>query len=125
MARHADGNGLADNGDGQSGQDKWILDADTLSVDRQASQCRPGFLLFPEITAQRTSRLFPIAATESLVRLISFSAGIMVDHAKSKSQLKVLGQLVDQSSSYRFLAGTDVLDEPSRVARLLRATSEV
>ena len=101
-------------------QEKSLLYLDGIYDCRLVSPCRPALVLFPSVTQRCRSQLVPVAPAIALTSLIHYSVGIMVDNEEAARHLEVLKDLVRQAQSFRFLAGTDVYDDPERIPGLIR-----
>ena len=85
------------------------------------STCIPSLIVFPHLSAGET-RLRPLTASQSLIRLCQQSAGIMTDTAVSQGQLKVLRTLVRQARSFELHLGQDTLANPGLTDTLISQT---
>ena len=85
------------------------------------STCIPSLIVFPHLSAGET-RLRPLTASQSLIRLCQQSAGIMTDTAVSQGQLKVLRTLVGQARSLELQLGQDALANPGLTDTLISQT---
>lgn len=74
--------------------------------------CIPSLIVFPRVTAEEVTRLYPLTSAHSLIRLCQQSAGIMTDTAVSQQQLRVLEALVGQTQSFELRLGRDALENP-------------
>ena len=104
---------------GRLNGDKRALDLDPLFPGMFASRCVPRLMLFPEISSRSRSELIPLGYAEALTSLLGQSPGIMTDKVLVSKQLRVLTSLVEQTKSYRLLAGSDVYQRPDTVSQLL------
>ena len=85
------------------------------------STCTPSLIVFPRLSEGET-RLRPLTASQSLIRLCQQSAGIMTDTAVSQGQLRVLRTLVGQAQSFELHLGQDALANPDLTDTLVRQT---
>ena len=85
------------------------------------STCTPSLIVFPHLSEGET-RLRPLTASQSLIRLCQQSAGIMTDTAVSQGQLKVLRTLVGQVRSLELQLGQDALANPGLTDTLISQT---
>lgn len=80
----------------------------------------PTRLFFTSITGKARSQVFPCSPSDTMTRLIKFSAwAASYDPKMARGHLRVLGQLVNQSRAFSLSAGVDVLNEPGFAATLL------
>ncbi|MFN2454847.1 MAG: hypothetical protein ABR577_11565 [Pyrinomonadaceae bacterium] len=98
---------------------KHVIHPMILFPDSLAQACVPHRLLFPEVTAEETSRLIRLAPVEAMSRLIKHCPWSTYDTAIAPDYLSALGLLIKQSVAYRLIAGADLLREPQRAAMLL------
>ena len=87
------------------------------------STCIPSLIVFPRLSEGET-RLHPLTASQSLIRLCQQSAGIMTDTAVSQGQLRVLRTLVGQARSLELQLGWDALESSGLTDTLIRQTLE-
>ena len=78
-------------------------------------------VIFPSIVDHEVSRLAPLAKADALHQLLRQSDLVTLDPATAPVHLDTLKRLLDQTVSYRLLAGRDLLDDPSAVEPLLRS----
>ena len=103
---------------------KRLLDAELLYPGSFTPKCNPRVILFPKIVDQRHSQLIPVDEAEALLLLLRQSPGILTDPHWGVEHLEALKLLGQQASSYQFLAGTDVYEEPATVSQLLWEAAE-
>ncbi len=108
----------------QAARNKVLLDIDAHFADQFISHCTPRLVLFPQITDAAHSQLRPLDETQTILRLIPQSAGVLVDARHTLAQLAVLRALIQQTQSYCLLLGRDVHTEPATVSALLRQALE-
>ena len=75
-------------------------------------RCRPGVLLFPELTGEARTAVARLAAGEAMARLIRMSPWSCYDRATAPQHLAALAALTKQAVAYTVRAGRDLL-EPS------------
>lgn len=71
----------------------------------------PRTLFFSEITGEDRTRVLPLSAGETMVRLIRMSPWSCYDRTTAPAHLSVLSALVKQTTAYSLLAGKDLLDQ--------------
>jgi hypothetical protein len=98
---------------------KWMARPGGGARDSLTYECAPRLLLFPEVAHAPASRLEPVSDAEAVINLMHQSSGLLVRPETSKRQINVLGRLIAQCKSYRFLAGRDVYEDPAAVSDLL------
>ena len=74
--------------------------------------CRPGVLLFPELTGAARTDVARLATGDTMARLIRMSPWSCYDRATAPQHLEVLSRLARQTTGYAVRAGRDLL-EPS------------
>ena len=82
---------------------------------------RVDALLFPQVESAPLTRLEPLAPSEALRRLAEQSVFFPLWRNHTAAQWRALSQLAAGVRSFIVLAGADVLNEPERVAEVLRA----
>ena len=100
---------------------KRLLAMAEVFPQQLAETCRPRCLLFPSIVDQEASHLAPLAKADALHQLLHQSDLVTLDPATAPVHLDTLKRLLDQTVSYRLLAGRDLRDDPSAVEPLLRS----
>jgi hypothetical protein len=81
----------------------------------------PRLLVFPRRTEERRSRLDPISRADAFARLMNQSGSQLFDRRDTAAQGAVYRRLLEQAASFELGSGTDVLDDPSSVVRLLES----
>jgi hypothetical protein len=74
--------------------------------------CRPGVLLFPELTGAARTDVARLATGETMARLIRMNPWSCYDRSTAPQHLEALSRLAQQTAAYAVRAGRDVL-EPS------------
>jgi hypothetical protein len=87
--------------------------------DSFISYLRPDVILFPEITSNKKSQIYPIGQMEVYVRLLRQTV-LAVDNEVSKNQLKTIERLVKQTQGFDLLSGRDIFENPKRFINLIR-----
>ncbi len=99
---------------------KWLAKLGGTALRRQETTCVPKLVLFPEVAHTAHSRLEPVEGPSALIRLMEQSSGLLARPVATADQMKMLGLLVDQVRTFRFLAGRDVLDDAGAVSDLIQ-----
>ena len=76
-------------------------------------------LLFPKLMNEPQSRLSRLRASEATAALIQQSPAMLCGREAILAQMEMLRGLVNQTSSYRLLLGTDAYKDPVAVSELL------
>jgi hypothetical protein len=100
-------------------ESKIYINTESLYPDQFLSCCLPKVLIFPKIVSRRKSKLLPVDWAKALILLIENSGGIMLDKNMADNQIKVLKQLIYQTSSYQLLAGLDLYKEPEKISEII------
>ena len=74
--------------------------------------CRPGVLLFPELTGDVRTEVARLATSDTMARLIRMNPWSCYDRATAPQHLDVLARLARKTAGYAVRAGRDLL-EPS------------
>jgi hypothetical protein len=82
--------------------------------------CVPSLLFFPQI-APGPTRAEALAPTQALAALIRTSALVLLDERVAALHLEALRRLVSQCRCYRLYHGSDALEDPECVPRLMEA----
>jgi len=105
---------------------KWRVDPAKLYPGQFVPRCTPQVLVMPEIVDAAESTLEPMDPTVMLGHLANQSGLLLTPEPEIASQhLNLLKQLVNQTASYRFLAGRDQLKDSSSIDRLLKSVLSV
>jgi len=79
---------------------------------------RPNVIIFPKITSNGKSQLYPLNQMEVYKRLLKRTI-LAVDKEVSRNQLKALEKLVKQTLGFELLSGRDIYKDPKRVISLI------
>ncbi len=79
---------------------------------------RPDVIIFPKITSNGKSQLYPLNQMEAYKRLLKQTV-LAVDQEVSRNQLKALEKLVKQTLGFELLSGRDIYKDPKRVISLI------
>nr|MBU1328192.1 hypothetical protein [Candidatus Omnitrophota bacterium] len=82
----------------------------------------PDFIVFPEITHKKKSKLIPLSSNEAMMKIIGnlmFSSlePVRDDHVKA---MEILKKLVKQCCSYLLLGGKDIIKSPTNLSLILK-----
>lgn len=103
-----------------SDEDKWRIPLEELYPERLAEKCIPRVLVAPAITQAPTSTLTALEPKAMMTHLLTQSALFLTpDRVVATQHLDLLKQLVTQASSYRLDVGSDLLERPSKIDRML------
>ncbi len=80
---------------------------------------RPDVIIFPRITSDRKSQVYPIGQMEVYARLLQQTV-LAVDNDVSRNQLKAIERLVKQTQGFDLLSGRDIYENPKRFISLIR-----
>jgi hypothetical protein len=97
---------------------RWF-DPNRVFPDRLAQACTPRALLFSTVTGDQVTRVERIEKGEAMMNLVNFCPWTRFDPFNAREHLRALSLMVNQSSSYMFYAGQDILNEPEQASRLL------
>ncbi len=78
-------------------------------------RCRPGVLLFPELSGDARTDVARLAAGDTMARLIRMNPWSCYDRSTAPQHLEVLSRLARQAAAFAVRAGRDLL-EPSASA---------
>ena len=78
-------------------------------------RCRPGVLLFPELTGEPRTAVARLAAGDAMARLIRMNPWACYDRANAPPHLAALAALTRQAVAYSVRAGRDMLEPPASV----------
>lgn len=81
----------------------------------------PGAIVFPTISFEKESRVRSLRPSETMARLLRLCPWASYDKPTAGVHLRTLGRLVSETVALDILAGTDLLDDPSRASDLLTA----
>ncbi|MCM3901978.1 MAG: hypothetical protein ND866_09755 [Pyrinomonadaceae bacterium] len=87
----------------------------------QIQRAHPGAIVFPVITFETESRVRSLTPSEAMARLLRLCPWATYDKPTAGEHLRTLGRLVRETVALDILAGTDLLDDPSRASDLLVA----
>jgi hypothetical protein len=79
-------------------------------------RCRPGLLLFPELTGDAGSAVDRLGPGDTMARLIRMNPWSCYDRRTAPHHLAVLSALTRQVTAYAVRAGRDLLDAAAAVA---------
>lgn len=92
---------------------KWQVDPAQVYSGSRALSCTPRVVVLPTLVEAAESRVEPVGAKVVLEQLIRQGAFLLTsDSDAADRHLAALRQLLDQSHTYRFHAGRDVLEDP-------------
>jgi hypothetical protein len=80
---------------------------------------RPDVIIFPRITSDRKSRVYPIGKMDVYARLLKQTV-LAVDNEASRNQLKAIERLVKQTRGFDLLSGRDIYENSKRLISLIR-----
>lgn len=81
----------------------------------------PNFIVFPSICKIKKSRIMSLAINEAMMKITgNFVFSCTPDKESYIKDIELLRNLIRQCRSYSLLAGTDIIDSPSRLTSLLR-----
>ena len=100
---------------------KRRIDMAALFPGQRAVSSVPRTLLFPRITPAAESRLRPVRGAEALCRLMEQSVLLTLDPATAPAHMDALRRLVRQTRAYALEAGRDLLEDGTRLTRMLEA----
>ena len=83
-------------------------------------QAHPGTVMFPHRTNERQTRIIRITPSSAMPRLLRLCPWASYDKPTSGEHLRILARLVNSTSAFDFLAGTDMLHNPGLVADMIR-----
>jgi hypothetical protein len=83
-------------------------------------RCRPGVLLFPELSGAADTRVERLAAGDTMARLIRLNPWSCYDRATAPDHLAILSAVTRQVTAYAIRAGRDLLDAGAAVALVER-----
>lgn len=102
-----------------------IPDGVKLSVDISQifpgsfiSSIRPDVIIFPRISPNAESQLYPISRMEVYRRLIKQTI-LAADRIISRNQIRVLEKLVKQTVGFELIEGRDIYEEPKKIISLI------
>lgn len=99
---------------------KWQVDIEQIYPGQFTPTCTPRLLVLPEIADAPESHVEPVDAKVALAQLIDQGALFLTpDPAIANRHLDLLGQLIDQTRTYRLHAGQDLLDDARLIHTLL------
>jgi hypothetical protein len=78
-------------------------------------RCRPGVLVFPELTGAARTEVTRLAAGDTMARLIRMNPWSCYDRATAPRHLAVLSALTQQAAAFGVRAGRDLLDPAAAV----------
>lgn len=91
-----------------------------IKAQQETASFIPKMLVFPKIVDQPKSQLLLLEQKEALLRLIPQTiVRALRDPAVAREQLTILRQLLEQTTSYRLLAGHDLKTNPQHAHTLL------
>lgn len=99
---------------------KWSIDMGALYGAPRVVQCEPALLLFTGVEADEPTRLQPMSDKEAFVRLVYQTALHLTRDAHSDQlHMRMLRDLIAQTSAHSMLLGRDVLEQPDRLDALV------
>lgn len=102
-----------------TGDEKRRLNIETLYPNQVVASCIPRTLIIPKIVSEQKSQLIRLSKAETLFHLSQQSAlAFMGSHIVS-GHIEVLKRLVNQTKSYRLLAGQDLGNNPALISHIL------
>lgn len=104
---------------GRVDSNKLRFDARRAFPESFVESCRPGVILFPEISNGSRSQITPMEQSNALARLIEQCPWATCDAAAAPKHLKALSDLIKQTKSYSLSAARDIFEEPSSISDLL------
>jgi hypothetical protein len=87
-------------------------------------RCRPGVVLFPELTGTDRTDLERLATGDAMARLIRMNPWSCYDRATAPQHLAVLAALARQAPAFAVRAGRDLLDPGASAAAVRRCARE-
>jgi hypothetical protein len=98
--------------------DKRWVDPTVLFPNRFAASGIPRALFFPSIMDRMKTTVVKLSQCEAMSLLIRQCPLINFDRPLARQQLRLFAQLVNQSVSYKLMAGRDLLAQRGRAAAL-------
>jgi hypothetical protein len=82
---------------------------------------RIDYVIVPQLSGERHSRLEPLAASEALLKLAEQSVFLQLWRDHTAHHFAALATLVQSAEAYQLWCGTDVLEDPQAVLQSLSA----
>jgi hypothetical protein len=98
---------------------KVSVDISEIFPDSFIPYLRPDVIIFPKITSDRKSQVYPIGQMEVYARLLKQTI-LAVDKEVSRNQLKAIERLVKQTQGFDLLSGRDIYENPKLFISLIR-----
>jgi hypothetical protein len=98
---------------------KISVDISQFFLDSFVPCIRPDVIIFPRITSNKKSQIYPLNKKDVYARLLK-QIILPVDNEVSKKQLTALEKLVKQTTGFELLSGRDIYEEPRELTDLLR-----
>lgn len=98
---------------------KEFIDLKSIYPDKFKFSCFPNILLFPKVTNSIRSDIIPLDVTQTFIRLIENSAGIMIERDRTIKQIQVLKKLLKQTVGFDIHLGQDLYIEPDKTINLI------
>ncbi len=98
---------------------KEFIDLRSIYTDKFKISCFPSILLFPKVTNSIRSDIIPLDVTQTFIRLIENSGGIMIERDKTIKQIQVLKKLLKQTVGFDIRLGQDLYIEPDKTVNLI------
>jgi len=102
---------------------KVSIDISKIFSDSFIPYLKPDVIIFPRITTDDKSQIYPISQTEVYMRLLKQTV-LAVDKEVAKNQLKAIGKLVKQMQGFDLLSGRDVYENPKRIITLISEVND-
>jgi hypothetical protein len=97
---------------------KVTVDISEKFPDSFIPYLKPDVIIFPRITSDDKSQIYPISQTEVYMRLLR-QIVLSVDKDVVKNQLKAIEKLVKQMQGFDLLSGRDVYENPKKIINLI------
>jgi len=101
-----------------SGDVKARVSPNDLFERRQVEHAKPCALLFPSVTQKAVTEIRRISAADAMMSLLRLCPWAVSDRPSSTKHLSMLANLAKACDSFELFAGTDLLDDPNKVAEL-------
>jgi hypothetical protein len=98
---------------------KVTVDISEKFPDSFIPYLKPDVLIFPRITSDDKSQIYPLNQMEVYVRLLKQTI-LPVDKEVSRTQLNVIERLVKQTQGFELLSGRDIFENPKALINLFR-----
>jgi hypothetical protein len=98
---------------------KQCLKVDAVYPERITAKCIPKILIFPKTVDEPESQIIPSGRAESLFLLIQQSVLTLHEPNIAPRYIEILKRLVNQTKSYRLLAGLDMKNDPSLISNFI------